>query len=203
MTVKGWRIDLYRKKPRAGEAMLPVAEQTWPLRSIEWVVDVDNGVPTNAALPALDTIPSSSLTVAFSARGSSNSSSTAGSSFSSSAEISSTLTLRTISQFDHGAVSTLLLRAWYRSSTTSPMIDCWRKKAVFRAMIAGRGGTVAPGRAGRGRMEGETPSHACGCDLLGGRKNGKMRINGQASQRGRACASTRTRISSYSREEIP
>ncbi len=27
MTVKGWRVDLYRKKPRAGEAVMPVASR--------------------------------------------------------------------------------------------------------------------------------------------------------------------------------
>ncbi|SPO27745.1 uncharacterized protein UTRI_04215_B [Ustilago trichophora] len=156
ITVKGWRIDLYRKKPRAGEAVLPVAEQTWPLRTIDWVIDSENPIPTNAALPALDTMPPCSITVAFSPRGGGATSSmlsspgSLASSSATSGEVSS-LTFRCISRFDHEAISTLLLRAWYRSSATSAGVDNWRRKAVFRALVAGRGGTVAAGRVGRGR----------------------------------------------------
>lgn len=145
MMVKGWRIDLYRKKPRAGEAVLPVAEQVWSLRSVQCVVDAHNAVPASVALPALDIMPTSSLTVAFSTKG--------GTAASTSNEMSR-LTLRCITQFDHQVLSMLLHRAWYRCSASSALvmarIDDWRRKAVFRAIVAGRGGTVALGRAGRG-----------------------------------------------------
>ncbi|SPO32471.1 uncharacterized protein UTRI_04215 [Ustilago trichophora] len=158
ITVKGWRIDLYRKKPRAGEAVLPVAEQTWPLRAIDWVIESENPIATNAALPALDTMPLCSITIALSPRGGGSGASgsilsSPGSFASSSATSSevSTLTFRCISRFDHEAISALLVRAWYRSSTTLAGVDTWRRKAVFRALVAGRGGTVAAGRVGRGR----------------------------------------------------
>lgn len=142
LTIKGWRLDLYRKKPRAGEAMLPVADQAWPLRSVEWVLESDTRIPPNAALPALDTIPPTSLTLCFT--------STVAASGAAASE-GGMLTLRCLSRFDHEALSTLLMRAWYRAATTWPGVDMWRRKAVFRAVVAGRGGTVAPGRAGRGR----------------------------------------------------
>ncbi|KAF6766830.1 hypothetical protein PSEUBRA_000655 [Kalmanozyma brasiliensis GHG001] len=143
MMVKGWRADLYRKRPRAGEAVLPVAEQVRSLRSIEWVaMDTNHPIPPHPALPALDTMPPTSVTVAFSPKGAA------------SQNEGSTLTLRCISQFDHQAVSMVLLRAWFRCSVTqsslSAGVDDWRRKAVFRAIVAGRGGTVAAGQAGRG-----------------------------------------------------
>ncbi len=141
LTIKGWRLDLYRKKPRAGEAMLPVADQAWPLRSVEWVLESDTPIPPNAALPALDTIPPSSLSLCF----------TSTPAASGAAGEGGLLTLRSLSRFDHKALSTLLMRAWYRAATTWPGVDMWRRKAIFRAVVAGRGGTVAPGRAGRGR----------------------------------------------------
>ncbi|TKY84493.1 hypothetical protein EX895_006394 [Sporisorium graminicola] len=167
MTVKGWRIDLYRKKPRAGEAVLPVADQVWSLRSVNWVaVDSDHPVPSNAAVPGLEAMPRCSVTLAFSPKSSGAAtppswmtSPSPGSL--SSGEIGATLALRCISHFDHRALSTLLLRAWYRgsasatswsrssSSSSSEGVDNWRRKAVFRAIVAGRGGTVAAGRIGK------------------------------------------------------
>ncbi|CBQ73818.1 conserved hypothetical protein [Sporisorium reilianum SRZ2] len=156
MTVKGWRVDLYRKKPRAGEAVLPVAEQVWSLRAIDWVaVDAEHAVPVNAALPGLDAMPRCSVTVAFPPKSAAGGAATPPSWMVSSSagslaagEAGSMLTLRCISHFDHEALSTLLLRAWYRCSAaaTSSSVDNWRRKAVFRAMVAGRGGTVAAGR---------------------------------------------------------
>ena len=154
MTVKGWRIDLYRKKPRAGEAMLPVAEQMWPLRTIDWVAETENAIPANAALPALETIPSTSVTVAFAPKGTSSLLSSPGHSAShgyGGLSETSSLTLRCISRFDHEAIVALLLRAWFRTCSPSSGVDNWRRKAIFRAIVAGRGGTVAAGRAGRGR----------------------------------------------------
>ncbi|CDS01227.1 hypothetical protein [Sporisorium scitamineum] len=160
MTAKGWRIDLYRKKPRAGEAVLPIAEQVRSLRSIDWIaVDADHPVPVNAALPGLEAMPRCSVTVAFSPKsGAATPPSWMTSSPGSlSVDLGSTLTLRCISHFDHQALSTLLLRAWYRCSATATSwslssggVDNWRRKAVFRAVVAGRGGTVAAGRTGRG-----------------------------------------------------
>ncbi|GAC93890.1 hypothetical protein PHSY_001458 [Pseudozyma hubeiensis SY62] len=142
LTVRGWRMDLYRKKPRAGEAVMPEADQVWWLRSVEWVMeDADNAVPGNAALPALDAMPRSSITAGFSPK--------AGTA--SAGEVPM-LTIRCITHFDHEALSTLLLRAWFRCSAAKVSVgtDNWRRKAVFRAVVAGRGGTAAPGRAGRG-----------------------------------------------------
>ncbi|KAJ9479910.1 hypothetical protein PHBOTO_003684 [Pseudozyma hubeiensis] len=142
LTVRGWRMDLYRKKPRAGEAVMPDADQVWSLRSVEWAMeDADNAVPGCAALPALDAMPRSSITAGFSPK--------AGTA---SAGDVPMLTMRCITHFDHEALSTLLLRAWFRCSAAKSSVgtDNWRRKAVFRAMVAGRGGTAAPGRAGRG-----------------------------------------------------
>ncbi|KAJ1598523.1 hypothetical protein NDA14_002789 [Ustilago hordei] len=153
LTVKGWRVDLYGKKPRAGEAVLPIADQLFSLRGIEWVLESESVVPASTALPALETLPAGCLSVAFAPRGEGMAGTMVGvASTTAGSNEGSLLTVRCINPFDHDSLSSLLLRAWYRSSaTTLGGVDIWRRKAVFRATVAGRGGTVAAGKAGRGR----------------------------------------------------
>lgn len=160
VTVKGWRMDLYRKKPRAGEAILPLADQTWSLRGVEWVLESESAVPSNTALPSLEGLPSKCLSVGFASKhGGSGSGGGGGGMVGSPNTLSSTglgtegsvLTIRCINGFDHESLSSVLVRAWYRVAATSSGVDMWRRKAVFRAIVAGRGGTVPAGRAGRGK----------------------------------------------------
>lgn len=123
LTVKGWRMDLYRKKPRAGEASLPLADLTYLLKGLEWVVALPSPVPPNASLPALESLPMASISLS---------------------SPNGTITLRCITGLDHESLHNLLLRAWLGEAE-------WRKKAIFRAVVAGRGGTVVKGGRGGGR----------------------------------------------------
>ncbi|KAJ1035273.1 hypothetical protein NDA13_000693 [Ustilago tritici] len=153
LKVKGWRVDLYGKKPRAGEAVLPIADQLFSLRGIEWVLESESVVPASTALPALDTLPAGCLSVAFAPRSGGMAGTMVGvASTTAGSNEGSLLTVKCINPFDHDSLLSVLLRAWYRSSaTTLGGVDIWRRKAVFRATVAGRGGTVAAGKAGRGR----------------------------------------------------
>ena len=61
----------------------------------------------------------------------------------------SDVTLRCVTSWDYGCLHALLLRAHFRRGDAD-LVDAWRRTALERALIAGRGGTVQPGRAGRG-----------------------------------------------------
>ncbi|SNX85899.1 uncharacterized protein MEPE_04608 [Melanopsichium pennsylvanicum] len=177
VTIKGWRIDLYRKKTRAGEAALPVADFIYPLRNVQFVVEShDAGIPTNAALPALDTLPPSCISVTFAPQN--------GTTIYTSDSTESTLTLRCVTSFDHDSLYHLLVRAWHRASdslppptrtptnaTTATAIDLWRRKALWRSTIAGRGGTVDPGSVGREGGKGRNARSRCRLRPSGWDKN--------------------------------
>ncbi|EPQ30112.1 uncharacterized protein PFL1_02229 [Pseudozyma flocculosa PF-1] len=153
VTIRGWKMDLFRKKPKAGESSAPPSACYWHLSLIKKItsdkIDSATAHAANPPLPALEQIPACSLTVAFSAASwaaampSEFTLPTSGSS----------ITMRCVTQYDHDALLNVLNRAHVRSVArkqgsmdVQQLVDGWRSDAVIRATIAGRGGTVQPGR---------------------------------------------------------
>ncbi|KAN0060725.1 hypothetical protein ACQY0O_007383 [Thecaphora frezii] len=156
ITIRGWKMDVYRKKPKLGESTPPSSACYWHLSLIRWVTSekIDPAVATvaNPPLAALEHLPPCSLTVAFSSAGWS----TAMPSEFTLPTSGSSITIRCATKHDHDALYNVLSRARFRSisrKTDQPdllhLVDGWRCNAVLRATIAGRGGTVQPGRLAR------------------------------------------------------
>lgn len=142
VVVRGWRLSVYRRKPPQGTAGEAIA--SWHLSTIKWIATERADGATNPPLPFTSPLAADSLTVAFSASASTDDFSGPHS-----------LALRCVTAFDHEQLYRVLTRAHYRSGLErvdpagALAIDGWRRAAVLRATIAGRGGTVQPGKAGR------------------------------------------------------
>ncbi|PWN50081.1 hypothetical protein IE53DRAFT_369212 [Violaceomyces palustris] len=150
LVVKGKTLCVYRKKPRNGEDHSASKSSIWYLGGVKWVVTERSDGATSPPLPSLHSLAPDSLTVAFSAN---NLHSPVNLGTFSTGQ---SLTLRCVTQWDHEALYNLLTRAHYQSvssgsnSTKFSQVEIWRCNAISRALIAGRGGTVQPGRVGRG-----------------------------------------------------
>lgn len=157
ITVRGWRLTVHRKQPLKGENpfVSSSSSPSWHLGTIKWISSEPAEIPVKPLLPSSEPLAPETLYIAFSTSGNILSSLGGNSSGATSWSESQSLALRCITPMDHEAMFRLLTRAHYRYSVgrvdpaQSLEIESWRRKAIARAIIAGRGGTVIPGRAGR------------------------------------------------------
>ncbi|PWY99223.1 hypothetical protein BCV70DRAFT_126597 [Testicularia cyperi] len=230
ITVKGWRMDVYRKKPRAGEISLPASDSVFPLLALQSVAVNRCSMPVDAALPALETLHPESLTLGFATRPTrTQARSNTGIEQTQLTPSSAVVTLRCITEFDHDSLQKILRRARLRVvarsadldaaaaigalantstlalntktemsrsnsaqshlSSHSPSrgqmqgsgaegseLDLWRRKALFRALVAGRGGTVAPGLVARSSSQpASTGSMGISAPATGRKRNANAR----------------------------
>lgn len=147
--VRGSRLIVYRKKPARSLINDVQAGLAWDLNSVECVFSERADGVTRPALMPIEGLCSEILTLSFQAGMAPasyiNNETTGG--WLQSTTIS--FSMRFISQTDHGAFFNTFARAHLNVRSEMVGLDGWRKKVVARATIAGRGGTVLPGRAGR------------------------------------------------------
>lgn len=152
ITVRGWKLTVHRKQPPKGDLSFASSSSspTWHLGTIKWISSEPAEIPVKPLLPSSEPLAPETLYIAFSTSGNMLPSAVGGTGME-----SQSLALRCITPMDHEAMFRLLTRAHYRysvariDSNQSLEIESWRRKAIARAIISGRGGTVVPGRAGR------------------------------------------------------
>ncbi|PWN90031.1 hypothetical protein FA10DRAFT_301316 [Acaromyces ingoldii] len=144
MSIRGRQLYMHRSKPLRPVDGEPTAElDSWPLSSARWVAsERADGV----TLPRLKLQSSPDIiTIAF---GSSQNDDPY--------SVAQTLSMRCITHLDFSAFFHALARSYllyaysHRGEVESTaLVAEWRRRALARATIAGQGGTVLPGRAGR------------------------------------------------------
>lgn len=145
MSIRGRHLSMHRCKPLRSVEGEPSAELgSWSLSEIKWVASERADGVTSPRLH-LQSCPDIT-TVAFGPPHN----------IDPSTSVTQTLSIRCINHLDFGAFfhafarSYLLYEYGHREDVESTaMVGEWRRRALARATIAGQGGTVLPGRAGR------------------------------------------------------
>ncbi|CEH14314.1 hypothetical protein CBOM_02171 [Ceraceosorus bombacis] len=149
VVVRGWILSLFRQKPSRPDLSVSRGIFSWHLGTTRWVVTERADGATSPPL-RFGRLASESISIKFNTGVATNYSQDDG-------ELAhrNLLTLRALTEHDHEALFSIIARAYYRHVTNSAdpgeglNIEAWRRRAIARATIAGRGGTVQPGRAGR------------------------------------------------------
>jgi hypothetical protein len=149
VVIRGWSLSIFRQAPTRSYLGTSNGVSSWHLSAIKWAATERADGATNPPSAGRQ-LASESITIAFSTAVVSDYSIDE-------AEFAgrSSVTLRALSEYDHRALFNIVARACCRHSGSAPDaetgldIEAWRRRAIARATIAGRGGTVQPGKAGR------------------------------------------------------